>query len=54
MPSTKSLKETVHLRIGRNPAFRLDLFQEARSALYMGDMPLGKTMLRDILNRNYL
>jgi hypothetical protein len=28
MPLTKSFKEIVHLRIDRDPAFRLTLFQE--------------------------
>jgi hypothetical protein len=53
MPSTKSFKETVHLRIECDPAFRLALFQEALFALCMGDIPLGKTILQDLLNQNW-
>lgn len=49
MPSTKSFKETVYLRMVRDPAFRLALLQEALSALHMGDIPLGKTILQDLL-----
>jgi hypothetical protein len=52
MLSTKSFKETVHLRVERDPAFRLALFQEALSALFIGDIPLGKTILRDLLIHN--
>jgi hypothetical protein len=53
MPSTKLFKETVCLRIERDPAFRLALLQEALSALHMGDISLGKNILRDLLIHNY-
>ena len=52
MPSTKSFKETVHLRIERDPAFRLALFQELLSAFWERDITLGKALLRDLLNHN--
>ena len=52
MPSTKLFKETVRLRIERDPAFRLALLQEVFSALHMVDMSLGKAILRDLLIHN--
>ena len=52
MTSTKLFKETFRLRIERDPAFRLALLQEVLSALHMGDMSLGKAILRDLLIHN--
>ena len=52
MSSTKSFKETVHLRIERDPTFRLALFQELLLAIWEGDITLGKTLLRDLQNHN--
>lgn len=49
MSSTKLFKETAHLRIEHDPTFRLALLQEVLSALHMGDMSLGKAILRDLL-----
>lgn len=48
----KTFKETVKLRIERDPAFRLALFQEVLSAFCVGDIALGKTILRELLNQN--
>lgn len=52
MSATKLFKETARLRIEPDLAFRLALLQEVLSALHMGDITLGKTILRDLVIHN--
>ncbi len=44
MPSTKSFKETVRLRIERDAAFRLALFQELLSPFWERDITPWKNL----------
>ena len=50
MPLTKLFKDTVKSRVERDSAFATNLFEEALSAFFGGDMALGKTLLRDLVN----
>jgi hypothetical protein len=50
MPLTKLFKDTVKARIERDPAFAAALFEVALSAFFEGDTPLGKALLRDLVN----
>ena len=50
MPLTKSFKETVQARAGRDPAFREALLTEGVEALLGGDLETGKAVLRDYIN----
>ncbi len=50
MPLTKLFKDTVKSRVERDSAFATTLFEEALSAFFVGDMALGKTLLRDLVN----
>jgi DNA-binding phage protein len=50
MPLTKLFKDTVKSRVERDSAFATTLFEEALSAFFGGDMALGKSLLRDLVN----
>jgi DNA-binding phage protein len=50
MPLTKLFKDTVKSRVERDSTFATTLFEEALSAFFGGDMALGKTLLRDLVN----
>ena len=50
MPLTRSFKEFVKSRIGRDPKFRQALFQEAVQTLFEGDVDTAKAVLRDYIN----
>ncbi len=50
MPLTKSFKDTVKARAGRDPEFRAGLFREALEALLDNDLETGKILLRDYVN----
>src|SRR5947199_3637845 len=47
---TRSFKESVKLRVEREPAFREALLAEAVDSLIAGDVEVGKAMLRDFIN----
>ena len=50
MPLTRSFKDTVKARAGRDKAFRDALLAEGIDALLAGDMDTGKSILRDYIN----
>lgn len=50
MALTRSFKETVKERAGRDPAFRMALLEEAVDHMLAGDMDVGKIVLRDYIN----
>lgn len=50
MPLTRSFKDTVKARAGRDPAFREALLTEGVDALLAGDIDTGKAILRDYIN----
>jgi hypothetical protein len=50
MPLTRSFKQTVQLRIAREPAFREELLKEGVQCLLAGDLDTGKAVLRDYIN----
>jgi hypothetical protein len=50
MPLTKLFKDTVKARVERDPAFAAALFEETLSAFFVGDTPLGQSLLRDFVN----
>ena len=50
MPLTRDFKETIRARAARDPKFRKELLREGVECLLMGDMPTGKTILRDYIN----
>jgi len=50
MALTKDFKETVRARVGRDPAFRQALLQEAVTNMLAGDLATGKALLRDYIN----
>lgn len=50
MPLTRSFKETVKARAGRDSAFRNALLTEGIDALLDGDLDTGKAILRDYIN----
>ncbi len=49
MPLTRSFKQTVQVRIARDPAFREDLLKEGVECLLAGDLDTGKAVLRDYI-----
>jgi DNA-binding phage protein len=50
MALTRSFKETVKARAGRDAAFRKALLSEGVGALVAGDVDTGKAILRDYIN----
>jgi DNA-binding phage protein len=50
MALTRSFKETVKERAGRDPEFRVGLLEEAIEALLRGELDVGKILLRDYIN----
>jgi len=50
MTLTREFRETVQDRVQRDPAFREALLVEAVQSLLVGDVEVGKTMLRDYIN----
>jgi hypothetical protein len=50
MPLTREFKETIMLRVKKDPDFRQSLIVEATNALLDGDFDTGKSLLRDYLN----
>jgi hypothetical protein len=50
MPLTKLFKDTVKARAERDPPFAVALFEEALSAFFVGEIALGKALLRDLVN----
>jgi DNA-binding phage protein len=50
MALTRSFRETVQARAGRDAAFRQALLQEAAQALLDGDIANGRTALRACVN----
>ncbi len=50
MPLTRSFRDTVKARAGRDGAFRQALLQEAVQILFEGDVSGGKAVLRDYIN----
>ena len=50
MPLTRSFKDTVKARAGRDPAFREAMLIEGVDALLAGDIDAGKAILRDYIN----
>jgi DNA-binding phage protein len=47
---TRSFRDTVKARLGREPAFRQALLAEAVNTLIEGDLETGKDVLRDFVN----
>jgi DNA-binding phage protein len=50
MPLTDLFKDAVKSRVERDSAFTTTLCEEALSAFFGGDMALGKSLLRDLVN----
>jgi len=50
MALTRDFKETIQIRVQRDPAFRRELLREGVECLLWGDMETGKTVLRDYIN----
>ena len=50
MALTKDFKETIQVRVQRDPAFRKALLEEGIDCLLAGDIDTGKMVLRDYIN----
>lgn len=50
MALTRDFRETVQADAARDPKFRAALFTEAMNAYLMGDVAVGKAVLRDLVN----
>jgi DNA-binding phage protein len=50
MPLTKAFQKTVKARMDREPAFRAAMLGEIFECLITGDLPTGKSLLRDFVN----
>ena len=50
MALTRSFKNTVQARAGRDPTFREALLSEGVDAMLSGDIDTGKAVLRDYIN----
>ena len=50
MSLTRNFKETIQVRIKRDPAFRDELFKEGVECLLVGEVDTGKAVLRDYIN----
>jgi len=50
MPLTHDFKETIRARAQSDPKFRHALLREAVECVLNGDLPTGKSVLRDYVN----
>jgi DNA-binding phage protein len=50
MALTRDFRETVQARVRRDPAFRKGLLRDAIESLLVGEVALGKELLRDYIN----
>ena len=50
MALTRDFKETIQVRIKRDPAFREEMLKEGVECLLAGDMDTGKAVLRNYIN----
>ena len=50
MALTRNFRETVQARVRRDPVFRGNLLSEAVESLLLGEVALGKELLRDYIN----
>ncbi len=50
MALTHDFKETIRARAQRDPEFRQALLREAVECMLNGDLPTGKSVLRDYVN----
>ena len=50
MPLAREFKETIQVRIKRDPAFREELLKEGVECLLSGGVDTGKAVLRDYIN----
>ena len=50
MALTRDFKETIQIRIKRDPTFREEMLKEGVECLLAGDMATGKAVLRDYIN----
>ncbi len=50
MALTRDFKETIQVRVERDPAFRAELLKEGVECLLSGDVDTGKAVLRDYIN----
>jgi DNA-binding phage protein len=47
---TRDFKQTIRARARRDPAFRRELLREAVESFLIGDVEVGKTVLRDYIH----
>jgi DNA-binding phage protein len=50
MALTREFRQTVQARVERDPAFRKGLLSDAVESLLVGEVSLGKELLRDFIN----
>ena len=50
MALTCDFKETIKVRVQRDPAFREELIKEVIRCILTGDVDTGKTVMRDYIN----
>jgi len=50
MPLTHDFRETVRVRMQKDPAFRRELLRDGIECLLAGDLDTGKAILRDYVN----
>ena len=50
MALTQHFKQTVQVRVKRDPAFRKAMLREAIESFLSGDVETGKAVLRDFIN----
>ena len=50
MALTCDFKETIKVRVQRDPAFREELIKEAIRCIRAGDVDTGKAVMRDYIN----
>jgi hypothetical protein len=50
MPLTRDFKETIRARVKRDPGFRKALLREGIESFLVGDVEIGKIILRDFIN----
>lgn len=50
MPLTQDIKETMRVRIQRDPEFGKELLREGIECLLAGDVDTGKILLRDYID----
>jgi hypothetical protein len=50
MALTRDFKDTIKIRIDRDPDFREELLKEGIECLLTGDVDTGKAILRDYIN----